>query len=103
MISRKKSHAQGLLFKVAVSDVEESSVMTRLLIAVARIGCVSSAAAIAIISAGNSFRVGLDIIFPFFLIRDNARKTACQAEESAAEMSILIIAIFVEDLITPQS
>jgi hypothetical protein len=34
--------------KVAVSDVEEFSVMTRVLIAVARIGWVTSAAAIAI-------------------------------------------------------
>jgi hypothetical protein len=34
--------------KVAVSDVEENSVMTRVLIAFARIGCVTSAAAIVI-------------------------------------------------------
>jgi hypothetical protein len=39
---------RGLLFKVAVSDVEENSVMTRVLIAFARIGCVTSAAAIVI-------------------------------------------------------
>src|SRR5436190_1320175 len=35
-------------FKVAVSDVEENSVMTRVWITVARTGCVTSAAAIAI-------------------------------------------------------
>ena len=35
-------------FKIAVSEVEEFSVMTRVLIAVARTGCVTSAATIAI-------------------------------------------------------
>jgi len=55
--------------KSAVSDVEEFSVMTRVSIAPARIGCVTSAAMIAIISAGNIFRVDLDIIFLFLGMR----------------------------------
>jgi hypothetical protein len=56
---------RGFPFKIAVSDVEEFSVMTRVSIAPARIGWVTSAAAIATISAGNIFRVELDIIFTF--------------------------------------
>src|SRR6476660_3211519 len=63
--AKLKVTLRGFPFKVAVSDVEEFSVMTRVLITPARIGWVTSPAVIATISAGNIFRVDLDIIFPY--------------------------------------
>jgi len=65
---------RGFPFKVAVSDVEESSVIMRLSMTPARIGSVPSVAVITTISAGNIFRLELDIISPslFRDVSDNA-------------------------------